>query len=152
MEPTSSPDPAEALARAESARAATAARTISPWWYYPGIGLFLLFAFATVSLDRDMIPFGVVLGIGLGPLLLTTLLRNATGVWVDRFYATPGTRRISSWYGPAIIALAVVGLLLEWVADLRGAMAVAGLVAFAVTVLAGRRLDAVLVRDLSGPA
>ncbi len=149
MEPTPSPDPAEALARVETARAATVGRAVSPWWYYPGTGLFLLYAFATVSIDWDMIPFGVIIGIGLGPLLLTTLARNATGVWIDRFYATPGTRRISSWYGPAVVALGVVGLLLEWVADLRGAMAVAGAIVFVITVLAGRRLDAVLVRDLS---
>ncbi|WP_159046931.1 hypothetical protein [Streptomyces sp. XY66] len=144
-------DPADARAALEQAAAARArivARTPSPWWYYPGVGCCLLFAFASVSIDWDLIPYGVIFGLSLGPLLLTTAAGRATGVSLDRYYATPGLRRTTSLLGPFVVALIAVGLLLEWAADLRWSMAVCGVVALIATVLAGRRLDRTLAEEL----
>lgn len=143
--------PAEArtaLAHAAGVRDHAVQRAASPWWFHPGIACCLLFAFASVSLGREVIPFGVILGLGFGPMAFAAAARHTTGVSVDRFYATPGARRLSLAHGAFVVALIPIGLLLEWVADLRGAMALCGVVVFVATVLLGRRLDAVLRREL----
>ncbi|MFJ7064790.1 hypothetical protein [Streptomyces sp. NPDC101115] len=137
-----------ALEQAGADRANTVARAAAPGWYYPAIGGCLLFAFASVSIGWDLIPYGVILGIGLGPLLVTTAAARATGVSLDRFHATPGARRISALYGPFVIALIGIGLALEWGADLRWSMAVCGLLALAGTVVAGRRVEHAVAEEL----
>jgi hypothetical protein len=48
--------------------------------------------------------------------------------------------------------LILLGLALEWGAELRGSMALCGVVMAVVTVMAGRRIDAVLTRELGRPA
>jgi lysylphosphatidylglycerol synthetase-like protein (DUF2156 family) len=140
-------DAREALERATRARAGAMARAASPWWYYPGVGCCLFFAFASVSIDWDLIPHGVIVGLFLGPTLLTMAAGHATGVSLDRFYATPGLRRVTQRFGPFVVALIALGLVLEWVADLRWSMAVCGAVVLVATVFTGRRLDGVLAEE-----
>lgn len=150
MEPVNPKDARNALDQAAGARAHVARRAAAPGWYHPAVGCCLLFAFASVSLGYDVIPYGVIIGIGLGPLLLSLLAGHRTGVSVDRYYSTPGVRRISWALVLLVVALIGVGLVLEWVVDLRWAMAVCGVVALVGTVLLGRRMDAVLVEELGG--
>ncbi|NWF28203.1 hypothetical protein HW130_18340 [Streptomyces sp. PKU-EA00015] len=138
----------QALAQAGAARAGVAARAAAPRWYYPAVGGCFLFAFASVSIDWDLIPFGVVLGISLGPTLLTMAAGHATGVSFNRYYATPGARRITSVLGPLLVTLIALGLVLEWGADLRWSMAACGVVALVATVVAGRRLDRAVTEEL----
>ncbi|MFI9174578.1 hypothetical protein [Streptomyces lincolnensis] len=145
MEPQ---DARAALEQAGAARARVVARAAGPWWYYPGVGCCFLFAFAAVSIDWDLIPYGFVGGVWLGPALLTMAAGHTTGVFLNRFYATPGMRRITSVLGPALLALAALGLVLEWVVDLRWAMAACGVLALLAIVAAGRRLDRALLREL----
>ncbi|WLW52131.1 hypothetical protein [Streptomyces sp. YU58] len=143
MEPQ---DARAALEQAGAARARVVARAVGPWWYYPGVGFCLLFAFAAVSIDRDLIPYGFVGGVWLGPALLTMAAGHITGVFLDRFYATPAMGRITSVLGPTLLALAALGLTLEWAVDLRWSMAGCGVLALLAVVAAGRRLDSALVR------
>lgn len=143
-----SQDARRALEQAGAARAQVASRARSRWWYYPGVGCCLLFAFASVSIDWDLIPYGVILGVWLGPTLLTMAVGHATGVSVNRFYATPAARRTTSVLGPVVLALAALGLTLEWVADLRWSMAACGVAALIAVLLSGRRLDRALAREL----
>ncbi|MGW2386104.1 hypothetical protein [Streptomyces sp. NPDC001658] len=144
MEPQ---DARAALEQAGAARARIVARAAGPWWYYPGVGLCLLFAFAAVSIDGDLIPYGFMGGVWLGPALLTMAAGHSTGVFLDRFYATPAMGRITSVLGPTLPAPAALGLTLEWAVGLRWSMAGCGVLALLAVVAAGRRLDRALVRE-----
>ena len=141
-----------ALAEAAEGREIVARRAVAPWWYHVGLGLSLCWAFATVSIGWGWIPYGVITGLLVVPLLLNLAANHVTGISLDRYTATPGARRISVRASVALPVLIVVGLAAEWGAGLRGSMAVCGLVMLVVTVLAGRRVDAVLARELGRPA
>ncbi|MBB5481338.1 hypothetical protein [Micromonospora parathelypteridis] len=148
-----SPDEArQALADVDEGRQQVARRAAAPWWYHVGIGASLLFAFASVSIGWDWIPYGVIGGLFLGPYLVTQAAKHFTGVSLDRFQATPGARRISLGIGILVPALILVGLVLEWGLDLRGAMAAVGVLVMVLVIVLGRRLDAVLTRELGRPA
>ncbi|MBL6280295.1 hypothetical protein JMF97_29455 [Micromonospora fiedleri] len=141
-----------ALAEITDGRAVVAGQAVAPWWYHPGMGASLLWAFAAVSVGWAWIPYGVIIGLLLGPLLLNFAANHATGVSLDRYHATPAARRISVRAGMALPVLIVLGLALEWGADLRGSMAACGVVMLVITIVAGRRIDAALVHELGRPA
>ncbi|MEU5964291.1 hypothetical protein ABZ777_24060 [Micromonospora parva] len=138
----------QALVQVAGGREIIADRAVAPWWYHLGIGLSLLWAFAAVSIGWAWIPYGVIIGLLVGPLLFNLAANHVTGISLDRYHATPGARRISVRAGAALPVLIVLGLALEWGADLRGSMAVCGVVMLVITIVAGRRIDAALVRDL----
>ncbi|WP_310726704.1 hypothetical protein [Streptomyces sp. N2A] len=144
-------DPATARAALDGvsgARARIADRIKSPWWYHPGIGLSLAFAFASPSIDWDLIPYGVILGVGLIPMLLAFLLKRSTGVGVDHYMATEGTRHLAMKYSLLLTGLIVTGAVLQWAVGLRWAMAGCGLAAFLLTTFTGHRIEQALHRDV----
>ncbi|PWR11324.1 hypothetical protein DKT68_06130 [Micromonospora acroterricola] len=152
MERMSPQEARRTLAEVAGGREIVAGRAVAPWWYHLGIGLSLFWAFAAVSIGWAWIPYGVIIGLLIGPLLFNLAANHVTGISLDRYHATPGARRISVRAGMALPVLIVLGLALEWGADLRGAMAACGVVMLVITVVAGRRIDAALVRDLGRQA
>ena len=142
----------QALAGAADGQRLVAERAVAPWWYHAGLGLSLLWAFATVSIGWAWIPYGVIGGLLIVPLVLHQAANHVTGISLDRYSATAGARRISVRSGAALPVLIVLGLALEWGAELRGSMALCGVVMAVITVLAGRRIDAALTRELGRPA
>ncbi|MFD5734587.1 hypothetical protein ACFWIY_17375 [Streptomyces sioyaensis] len=148
-------DPATARAALDdvsAARTRVADRITSPWWYHPGIGLSLAFAFASPSIDWDLIPYGVILGVGLIPMFLAFLLKRSTGVGVDHYMATGGTRRLSMRYSLLLAGLIVTGGVLQWAVGLRWAMAACGVAAFLLTAFTGHRIEQALHRDVRDSA
>ncbi|WP_405445740.1 hypothetical protein OG350_05460 [Streptomyces achromogenes] len=141
-------DAREALDRAAGARERSARAAVHPGWYYPAMGCCLLIAFASVS--ADLMVWGVPFGIGIGPALIALIASGASGATPDRSYATPATRRISYLFALLVVVLAAIGLVLEWVADMRWSAAACGLLALALTVTLGRRLDRTRADELGG--
>ncbi|MGK4582150.1 hypothetical protein [Kitasatospora sp. HPMI-4] len=141
-------DALAALDSVSAARGRVADLARSPWWYHAGLGLSFVFAFSTVSIGRSLIPYGVLLGLFLVPLVLSTVVNRSTGVAVDRYLATPGARRLSTAYSAAFAALIALGLVVELAVGLRGSMAGCGVLAFVLTVAMGRRIEDALLRDL----
>ncbi|TJZ54574.1 hypothetical protein FCH28_15890 [Streptomyces piniterrae] len=135
-----------------SARTRVATHIKSPWWYHPGLGASLAFAFSSVSIDWDLIPYGVVLGLMVIPMALTMLLKSSTGVGVDHYTATPGARRLSMVYSLLLGALLALGAVLQWGIDFRWAMAGCGAAAFLLTVVTGLRIERALHRDVQAGA
>lgn len=134
------------------ARGKMAARLVSPGWYHPALGLSFAFAFASASISWDLIPYGVVGGLSLIPIVLTLIVKHRSGVSADRYLSTPGAKRLSSVYSLLLVVLIAVGIALQWGAELRWAMASCAVVAFALTIVMGRRIEAALVRDVRSGA
>ncbi|MFJ5806788.1 hypothetical protein [Streptomyces sp. NPDC093093] len=144
----STPDAAHALAALDTAaesRARMADRITSPWWYHGGLGLAFALAFASMSLRMANWAVGpfilVVFGLGWA-------LRRSTGVSMDRYLSTPGASQLFMAYVVALAALAATGMYLEWGADVRWAIAGAGVLIGALTTGMGFRIDAAARRDL----
>lgn len=144
----STPDAAHALAALNAAaesRARVADRITSPWWYHVGLGV--AFALMFVSMSLRMANWAV------GPFILVVLglgwtLQRSTGVSMDRYMSTPGASQLSMAYVVALLGLAATGMYLEWGADVRWAIAGAGVLIGALTTGMGYRIDAATRRDL----
>lgn len=141
-------DPATArvaLIAVGDSRARTADRIASPWWYHVGLGVSIAFAFLSMSLR--FASFGVPIA-GFAMLGLSWALGRATGISVDRYTATSGSRRLSAAYALTLVALAAAGMYLQWGAGVRWAIAVSGVLIGAVTIGMGYRIDEAVRRDL----
>ncbi|MDX3377931.1 hypothetical protein PV390_26370 [Streptomyces sp. ME02-6991-2A] len=134
-----------ALGEAAASRARVADSVSSPWWFHGGLGLAFVLVCAAISLrwaDWVMGPFVlVVLGLGWA-------LRRTSGVTFDRYTSAPDAARYFGAYLLACLVLVASGMTLEWGFDVRWAVACAGLVAGALTVVMGYRVDATVRREL----
>ncbi|MFJ8626470.1 hypothetical protein ACIRD3_27030 [Kitasatospora sp. NPDC093550] len=142
----SQPDSARAaLDAVADARALVADRVRTPWWYHLGLGAALAAWFVSMSLRAATwgTPAFVLVVLG-----LAWALRESTGVSFAALTATPATRRLYAGYLLALVVLAAAGMSLEWGADVRWAIAAAGLVIGALTVAVGYRADAAARRDI----
>lgn len=138
-----------ALDGVADARGRVAARMRSPWWYYPGIGLSLGFAFASASISRDLVGYAVPVCLATIPVLLTLLANRVTGVRIENWNIIPPSVRRPSYIWMLLLAgLLAVGLVLELALHLRWSMAGCGVLVFVLTILMGRRIDQGLVRDV----
>ncbi|MFI1254185.1 hypothetical protein ACH4U6_10315 [Streptomyces netropsis] len=134
-----------ALAAVAASRAEAATRVAGPWWYHVGLGITLALVFLSMSLR--MASWGVPVLIGV-VVALGWAVRRATGVSLERYTATPGATRLFGIYALAFIVLAVTGMILEWGAGVHWALAGAGVVIGALTIVVGYRADAATRRDI----
>lgn len=129
-----------------------ARRSATPGWYHPALGFSLFLPFGAVSLGWHWIPYGVILGLLVVPIVVNMIAGHVTGIRLDRWSATRGTRRIAVKLAAVSTVLIVVGLCLEWGLDVRGGAALAGAAVLVATVVGGRHVDVALTRDLARPA
>ncbi|MFD7503815.1 hypothetical protein [Streptomyces sp. NPDC059850] len=134
-----------ALDDVDASRVRVADRISAPWWYHWGLGAALALVFLSMSLRIASSAGAALVLVVLG---LDRAVRRVTGVSFERFTATPGARRLYGAYLVAFVLLAAAGMVLEWAADVRFAIAGAGLVIGALTVAVGYRVDAAARRDL----
>ncbi|GHF28211.1 hypothetical protein GCM10018790_02020 [Kitasatospora xanthocidica] len=134
-----------ALDSVADARSRAADRVRTPWWYHAGLGAALAAWFVSMSLRAATWSGAVFVLVVLG---LGWALRQSTGVSFAALTATPATRRLYAGYLLALVVLAAAGMTLEWGADVRWAIAGAGLVIGALTVVVGYRADAAARRDI----
>ncbi|MEU6857370.1 hypothetical protein AB0B28_00635 [Glycomyces sp. NPDC046736] len=150
METHMNPEEARAaLAAVEQSRSEVADRLVTPWWYHPILGILVGGLSAVAGSGAGLaIVWGAVALFGIGIYLLATAYRRLTGVWVGGYEGGPRSRRsvmVATVVGVAIVGTgAVVGLGL----DLWWPSTVAGVVVAVLTVVWGRRFDALLRADL----
>ncbi|MDD7928017.1 hypothetical protein PUW81_003485 [Microbacterium sp. NM3R9] len=127
--------------------AALAARVVTPWWYHPTLGLIVgVFVVAQVLPGAWSIA-AVALGIIAIPVLTTTYARRY-GVAISK-PAGPRGRRLMLTALVVLVACMLSGLTIRLVGLESGWALIPVIVAFAATVILGRRFDEALRRELS---
>lgn len=142
--------PAEARAALDGVAhdgTALAARIVTPWWYHPALGLIVgVFVVAQVLPGAWSIA-AVALGIIAIPALTTTYARRY-GVAISK-PAGPRSRRLMRNALAVLVACMLSGLGIRLVGLAPWWVVIPTVVAFAATVLLGRRFDEALRRELS---
>ncbi len=137
-----------ALQDAADARERSAARTVTPWWYHPTIGLALVLIVVGVAVAPEaQIVFWALASIALS-LAASFAYRRLTGIWVGPAQTGPRSRPV--WIAFAATLLAALGAagairVTEGPPWLTALLAV---VVFLATVILGRRTDAALRADI----
>ena len=136
--------PQQLLALEASARASLADRLVTPWWYYPALGL--LFGCLTASIAIES-PYTLGVSFALFVVGLSVL--------ASQYRSETGIGRIENPRGrPLLIGLTgmllCVGVVVGTAATVGGATGtiVAAVVAFLLVVGLGPRFDAVVRNDL----
>ncbi|GAB3474360.1 hypothetical protein [Nocardiopsis coralliicola] len=119
----------------------------SPWWYHPAMGASMAVAVGMGSFSWDLIPYAVIVGVGIVPAALTAVVDRRNGMAAHRYSATASARRASGGYLLALVLLIVAGVLVQWGAGLPWAMAGCGALVLILTVVCGRRIE---TRALAG--
>lgn len=145
-------DASDALRGAAQAREKLARRVNAPWWYKLGTALSTLAIFLGTGLFEGLPLLGrqetvgntvIVLGAIIGPVVLVSALKNATGVSTDRYANGLG------WWYAVVFGLLVVGFSLQAYAGVSWSLPAAGAVAFVATLVTERHIDTVLRRGLA---
>ncbi|SDC42310.1 hypothetical protein SAMN05660690_1376 [Geodermatophilus telluris] len=120
-------DAAAQLAALQADRAALADRVVQPWWYDALLGALIAGFLASYSLHSTWATAVALVVLVVAMRLMVALYTRLTGLWVNGFRAGPTRRAIRVWvvlYAVVLGAAAVA----EYLLDLRGAMAVGGVV------------------------
>ncbi|WP_430782505.1 hypothetical protein [Actinoplanes sp. G11-F43] len=140
-------DAAEQLAAISDTRSAVADRLVTPVWYHPLLGLALAGYVIAIGLDNTVVALAGGVLFVLAATGLANKYRQMTGIQVTG----PGTGRASRW---AIAMGAMIGvvLLTAWATgrytESWWQIPVLAAIAFAGTVVLGRRYDAALRAQL----
>jgi hypothetical protein len=137
-EPTLHPSPEDARSSLEDVRrmeADLADRLVTPWWYYPGLGLVEALFIASMTFPLWLQLPAVVAGVaGLG--LLVRNWQRLTGLGLSNHYFALAPGWVTALVVVYLSAIAVVLL-----ADQPVVTAVIAAVLLAATVVLGRRAD-----------
>lgn len=144
-------DAAANLAVIAQARAAVADRLITPWWYHPLVGLLLAGYVLGVSLGPTGVKMLVALLFMGACLALATVYRRLTGVWVSGFDAGRASRWAYALGALVGVVVAAGWAIAHWSGLAWPAYCLAA-VAFAGTVVLGRRFDTALRAQLRAGA
>lgn len=138
----------DAVNNENDARARTVDQEVSPWWYHPAMGVSLAVAVGMGSFSWDLIPYAVIGGGVVVPAVLSAVVDRRNGVTVNRYGSTPGARRASGGYALALTLVIVMGIVLQWGADLPWAMATCGAFVLILAIVCGRRIESRVLADL----
>lgn len=119
-------------------RAAMTTRVLAPWWYRWGMALCTGAIFAGIGLFDDnstMSSLLVVAGAIIGPTALAGLLKQTTGVLVDRY-----SGGMLLWY-LVVFGVLLVGLAVQVWLDLPYVLFAGAAVGFVATLLLERHID-----------
>jgi len=137
----------DALRDVGHARDNLASRLRAPWWYRIGVALCTLALFVGMGLyvgnentSDTLANTVIVLGAVVAPAVLLALLKNATGVSIDRY-----SKGLGSWC-VLVFGLLIIAFPLQAWAGVRYALPVAGVIAGVATYFRERRIDT-LVQD-----
>ena len=138
------------LAALQADRTALADRLRQPGWYDPALGVLVAGFFSTYSFGYPWVTLVALPVFMAGIALLVTGYRRHTGTWVNGFHGGPATKPVIRAWGAACLAVLALGLLGEFVVDVRYAMVVAGVVLGVVAALLSHRWTTVYQRELRG--
>jgi len=149
-DPHTAHDADDALRRADRARRNLAGKVGAPWWYHWGAALATTAVFVglglTISGSETLGTIVLVLGAIIGPALLMSGLRRATGVALDRYSLGLGLWSI------IVFGLLFVAFPLHVWAEMALALPIAGVIAGVVTLWRERRIDTLWRTRLAGGA
>lgn len=137
------------LAALQADREALAERAMQPWWYDVVLGVLTATFLASFSLEAAWAPPVAAALYALGSWWLVRVYRRRTGTWVngDRPGATRQAWRTWVVFSAVVLAPAAV---LEWAFDVRGALAVAGVVLGVGVAVISRWWTRIYVAELRG--
>jgi len=137
-EPTLRPSPEEARTSLEDVRrmeADLADRLVTPWWYYPGMGLVEALIVSSLAFPASLSAPAMVAGVaGLG--LLVSAYRRLTGLGVSNQYFA-----LARAWSIALLVVVLVAIGVVLLVDRPVVTAVTAVVVFMATVVLGRRAD-----------
>ena len=140
-------DAAAQLAALQADRAALAERVVQPWWYDALLGLLIAGLLASYSLRSTWATLGALVLFLLGLRGLVALYTRLTGLWVNGFRAGPTRRAIHVWFVLYAVVLGAAAIA-EYLLDVRGAMAVGGVVIGLGLALVSRWWTRIYVAEL----
>lgn len=141
-----------ALDAVQQSKSDLADRVYTPWWYHPILGVLCggLVTAATVGAPLAAV-LGAVAAFGLGVAVLSKVYWRRIGVQVTG-YPGPRTRAAAMIAVSVGLALAAVSAVLGLALDLPWAAVAVGAAVAVLTVVWGRRFDAILRAELRGSA
>lgn len=141
-EPTLRPSPDEARASLEDVRrmeADLADRLVTPWWYYPGMGLAEALIVSSVTFPASLRAPALAVGVaGFG--LLISAYKRLTGLGMSNQYFALAR----GWSVALLVVILVAFVVVLLVDDEPVVTAVTAVLVFVATVVLGRRADAVV--------
>jgi hypothetical protein len=118
-------------------------RPVTPLWYHPTLGLLAGGLLASAETRNLAVFLSALLVYAVGSAVLVSSYRKLAGTWVSGAPRGPAGR-ISVVLMLALYAVAGLAAVLDLGLGLRGTFVVAGVAAFALVVVLGRRFDAAL--------
>src|SRR5450759_2959899 len=136
--PTLRPSSEEARASLEDVRrmeADLADRLVTPWWYYPGLGLVEALIVSSLAFPQSLSAPALVIGLaGLG--LLVRNYQRLTGLGMSNQYFA-----LARGWSVALVVVILVALVIVLLVDQPLVTAATAVVVFVATVVLGRRAD-----------
>ncbi len=140
-EPVLRPSPEEARASLEAVRsteADLADRLVTPWWYYPGLGLVEALIVSSMALPDGLKVPSLVVGVaGFG--LLVSAYKRLTGLGMSNQYFA-----LARGWSVALVVVILVAFAVVLLVDRPVVTAGTALVVFVATIVLGRRADSAL--------
>ncbi|WP_448642193.1 hypothetical protein [Geodermatophilus sp. URMC 63] len=137
------------LAALQADRARLAERVVQPWWYDALLGLIIAAFLASYSLRSTWVTLGALVLLVLAMRGMIALYTRLTGLWVHGFRKGPTRRAIHVWLVLYSVVLGAAAFA-EYLLDLRGAMAVGGVVIGIGLALVSRWWTRIYVAELRG--
>jgi len=132
------PSPEEARASLEYVRrmeADLADRLVTPWWYYPGLGLVEALIVSSMAFPDALRAPALVVGVaGLG--LLVSAYRRLTGLGMSSQYFA-----LARGWSVALVVVILVAFVIVLLVNQPVVTAVTAVVVFVATVVLGHRAD-----------
>jgi hypothetical protein len=137
-EPTLHLSPEEARASLEDVRsmeADLADRLVTPWWFYPGLGLVEALIVSSMAFPKSLSAPALVIGLaGLG--LLVRNYQRLTGLGMSNQYFA-----LAQGWSVALVVVICVAFMIVLLVDQPVVTAATAVVVFVATVVLGRRAD-----------
>jgi hypothetical protein len=137
------------LAALQSRRAALAERAMQPWWYDALLGLLIAGFLASYSLRNTWVTLGALVLLLVALRAMVVLYTRLTGMWVNGFRKGSTRRAIHVWLVLYAVVLGAAASA-EYLLDVRGAMAVGGVVIGIGLALISRWWTRIYVAELRG--
>ena len=137
------------LAALQSRRAALAERATQPWWYDALLGLLIAGFLASYSLRNTWVTLGALVLLLVALRAMVALYTRLTGMWVNGFRKGSTRRPIHVWLVLYAVVLGAAASA-EYLLDVRGAMAVGGVVIGIGLALISRWWTRIYVAELRG--
>jgi hypothetical protein len=137
-EPTLHPSSDEARASLEDVRrmeADLADLLVTPWWYYPGLGLVEALMVSSLAFPKSLRAPALVIGLaGLG--LLVRRYQRLTGLGMsNRYFA------LARGWSVALLVVVIVAIVIDLLVDQPVVVAATAVFVFVAIVVLGQRAD-----------